>query len=61
MRWMPHKIVNGVPYDTPILGSAPIPRILAAVARRGTRVVRFRRVQQGDYYGAVNQKSRRRT
>ncbi len=56
-RWTPHKIVNGVPYDTPILGyhvnTANTLRLWRAEAPESFDFAVFNR---GDYYGAVNQK-----
>src|ERR1039457_2143704 len=57
VRWIPHKIVNGVPYDTPILGyrvhTANTLRLWRAEAPESFDFAVFHR---GDYYGAVNQK-----
>ncbi|HEY6483414.1 MAG TPA: glycogen/starch/alpha-glucan phosphorylase [Steroidobacteraceae bacterium] len=57
VRWIPHRIVNGVPYDTPILGyrnnTANTLRLWSAEAPESFDVAVFNR---GDYYGAVNQK-----
>src|SRR5579872_5448737 len=57
VRWVPHRIVNGVPYDTPILGyrvnTANTLRLWRAEAPESFDVGVFNR---GDYYGAVNQK-----
>jgi len=57
VRWVPHKIVNGVPYDTPILGyrvnTANSLRLWKAEAPESFDFAVFNR---GDYYGAVNQK-----
>ena len=57
VRWVPHKIVNGVPYDTPILGyrvnTANTLRLWRAEAPESFDFAVFNR---GDYYGAVNQK-----
>jgi glycogen phosphorylase len=57
VRWIPHKIVNGVPYDTPILGyrvnTANTLRLWKAEAPESFDFAVFNR---GDYYGAVNQK-----
>jgi glycogen phosphorylase len=56
-RWIPHRIVNGVPYDTPILGyhvnTANTLRLWRAEAPESFDFAVFNR---GDYYGAVNQK-----
>ena len=57
VRWIPGKIVNGVPYDTPILGfrnnTANTLRLWRAEAAESFDFGVFNR---GDYYGAVNQK-----
>jgi starch phosphorylase len=57
VRWVPEKIVNGVPYDTPILGyrvnTANTLRLWKAEAPESFDFAVFNR---GDYYGAVNQK-----
>ena len=57
VRWVPSKIVNGVPYDTPILGfrnnTANTLRLWRAEAPESFDFAVFNR---GDYYGAVNQK-----
>jgi starch phosphorylase len=57
VRWIPYRIVNGVPYDTPILGyrvnTANTLRLWRAEAPESFDFSVFNR---GDYYGAVNQK-----
>jgi len=57
VRWVPNRVVNGVPYDTPILGyhnnSANTLRLWRAEAPESFDFGIFNR---GDYYGAVNQK-----
>jgi starch phosphorylase len=57
VRWVPHKIVNGVPYDTPVLGyrnnTANTLRLWRAEAPESFDFAVF---NSGDYYGAVNQK-----
>ena len=57
VRWAPHRIVNGVPYDTPIPGyrvnTANTLRLWRAEAPESFDFAVFNR---GDYYGAVNQK-----
>ncbi|HVW69778.1 MAG TPA: glycogen/starch/alpha-glucan phosphorylase [Steroidobacteraceae bacterium] len=57
VRWVPHRIVNGVPYDTPILGyrvnNANTLRLWRAEAPESFDFGAF---NSGDYYGAVNQK-----
>jgi starch phosphorylase len=56
-RWVPGKVVNGVPYDTPVLGyrnyTANTLRLWRAEAPESFDFAVFNR---GDYYGAVNQK-----
>jgi glycogen phosphorylase len=57
VRWVPHRTVNGVPYDTPILGyrsnTANTLRLWRAEAPESFDFAAF---NSGDYYGAVNQK-----
>ena len=57
VRWIPHRLVNGIPYDTPILGyrvnTANTLRLWKAEAPESFDFEIFNR---GDYYGAVNQK-----
>jgi starch phosphorylase len=57
VRWVPGKVVKGVPYDTPVLGfrnhTANTLRLWRAEAPESFDFAVFNR---GDYYGAVNQK-----
>jgi starch phosphorylase len=57
IRWVPHKIVNGVPYDTLILGyrtnTANTLRLWRSEAPESFDFAIF---NSGDYYGAVTQK-----
>ncbi|HEX2586437.1 MAG TPA: glycogen/starch/alpha-glucan phosphorylase, partial [Steroidobacteraceae bacterium] len=57
VRWIPEKLVNGIPYDTPILGyhnnTANTLRLWKSEAPESFDFAVFNR---GDYYGAVNQK-----
>jgi starch phosphorylase len=57
VRWIAQRIVNGVPYDTPIPGyrvnTANTLRLWRAEAPESFDFAVFNR---GDYYGAVNQK-----
>ena len=57
VRWLPNRTVNGVPYDTPILGyrnnTANTLRLWKAEAPEAFDLDVFNR---GDYHGAVNQK-----
>ena len=56
-RWVPHKTVIGVPYDTPILGyrtnTANTLRLWRSEAPESFDFAIF---NSGDYYGAVQQK-----
>ncbi len=57
VRWVPERVVIGVPYDTPILGyrrnTANTLRLWRAQAAESFDFAVFNR---GDYYGAVNTK-----
>ncbi len=57
VRWVPHHTVNGVPYDTLILGyrtnTANTLRLWRSEAPESFDFAMF---NSGDYYGAVNQK-----
>ncbi len=57
VRWIPAKVVNGVPYDTPILGhrnnTANTLRLWKSEAPESFDFEVFNR---GDYYGAVREK-----
>ena len=57
VRWLPERVVIGVPYDTPILGyrtnTANTLRLWRAEAPESFDFAVFNR---GDYYGAVNKK-----
>ena len=56
-RWVPERLVKGIPYDTPILGyhsnTANTLRLWRAEAPESFDFAVFNR---GDYYGAVNKK-----
>ncbi len=56
-RWIPERLVNAIPYDTPILGyqtnTANTLRLWKAEAPESFDFGTFNR---GDYYGAVHQK-----
>jgi starch phosphorylase len=58
VRWVPYKVVKGVPYDTPVLGfqtnTANTLRLWKAEAPESFD---FEAFNQGDYFGAVHQKS----
>ncbi len=57
VRWVPHNIVKGIPYDTPILGyqvnTANTLRLWKAEAPESFD---FQVFNVGDYYGAVDRK-----
>ncbi len=57
VRWLPHRIVKGVAYDTPILGyrvnTCNLLRLWKAEAVESFELESF---NVGDYYGAVEQK-----
>lgn len=57
VRWIPQRIVVGIPYDTPILGYATdtcaLLRLWSAEAAQSFDFDDFNR---GDYYGAVEEK-----
>ena len=58
VRWVPDRIVNGIPYDTPILGyqtnTANTLRLWRAEAPEAFDLGSF---NHGDYFGAVNRKT----
>ncbi|GAB4325282.1 MAG: glycogen/starch/alpha-glucan phosphorylase [Leptolyngbyaceae cyanobacterium] len=58
VRWVPYKVVRGVPYDTPILGfqtnTANTLRLWQAKAPESFDFAAF---NKGDYFGAVHEKS----
>jgi len=58
VRWLPDLVVNGIPYDTPILGyrcnTANTLRLWRAEAPEAFDLDCFNR---GDYFGAVNRKT----
>jgi starch phosphorylase len=57
-RWIPYKVVKGVPYDTPILGfqtnTANTLRLWKAEAPESFD---FEAFNKGDYFGAVHEKN----
>jgi starch phosphorylase len=62
VRWLPERVVNGMPYDTPVLGygtqNANFVRLWQAVASESFN---FQAFNAGDYYGAVEDKVRSET
>jgi glycogen phosphorylase len=56
-RWVPEKTINGIPYDTPILGFANnTANTLRLWKSEAPESFDFEVFNRGDYYGAVNQK-----
>jgi glycogen phosphorylase len=57
VRWVPHQVVRGIPYNTPMIGyrvnTANTLRLWRAEA---TESFDFQAFNQGDYYGAVHEK-----
>jgi starch phosphorylase len=57
VRWVPHTVVKGVPYDTPILGyQVNTANTLRLWQSEAPESFNFQAFNVGDYYGAVNQK-----
>ncbi|MGZ5162394.1 MAG: glycogen/starch/alpha-glucan phosphorylase [Burkholderiales bacterium] len=57
VRWLPERVVVGVPYDTPILGyQNNTSNTLRLWRAEATESFDFAMFNRGDYYGAVNQK-----
>jgi starch phosphorylase len=57
VRWVPHQVVKGVAYDTPILGyRVNTTNILRLWKAEATESFDFQAFNVGDYFGAVDQK-----
>jgi starch phosphorylase len=57
VRWIPNRVVNGVAYDTPILGyRVNTTNLLRLWRAEATESFDFEAFNTGDYLGAVNQK-----
>lgn len=57
-RWVPYKVVKGVPYDTPILGfQANTVNTLRLWKAEAPESFNFEAFNKGDYLGAVREKS----
>jgi len=55
--WNPHQVVQGVAYDTPILGNkVNTANLLRLWRAEAVESFDFQAFNTGDYYGAVNQK-----
>jgi glycogen phosphorylase len=57
VQWIPDKVVQGVPYDTPILGyKTNTANTLRLWSAKATESFDFAAFNIGDHYGAVHQK-----
>jgi len=57
VRWLPERVINGIPYDTPILGYATnTANTLRLWKAEATESFDFKAFNTGDYVGAVNEK-----
>jgi len=57
VRWIPHRIVKGVAYDTPILGyRVNTCNLLRLWKAEAVESFEFEAFNVGDYYGAVDEK-----
>jgi len=57
VRWIPHQVVKGVAYDTPILGyRVNTTNLLRLWKAEATESFDFRAFNVGDYFGAVHEK-----
>jgi starch phosphorylase len=58
VRWVPYKVVKGIPYDTPILGfQTKTANTLRLWKAKAPESFDFEAFNQGDYFGAVEEKS----
>lgn len=56
-RWIPHRMVKGVPYDTPVIGYRTLfPNILRLWKAEAHESFDFQAFNTGDYMGAVTEK-----
>jgi len=57
VRWIPHRVLRGVPYDTPILGyRVNNTNLLRLWKAEAVESFDFQAFNVGDYYGAVDEK-----
>jgi starch phosphorylase len=57
VRWVPHQVVKGVAYDTPILGyRVNTTNLLRLWKAEATESFDFQAFNVGDYFGAVHEK-----
>ncbi len=62
VRWIPERVVQGVAHDTPILGyGANAAALLRLWSAHATESFDFEAFNDGDYYGAVDEKIRSET
>jgi glycogen phosphorylase len=62
VRWVPHRVVRGVAYDTPVTGyKVPTTNLLRLWKAEAAESFDFRVFNVGDYYGAVEEKVRSET
>ncbi|EGJ32907.1 glycogen/starch/alpha-glucan phosphorylase, partial [Moorena producens 3L] len=56
-NWVPHQVIKGVPYDTPILGyDTNTANTLRLWSAQATESFDFSAFNSGDYFGAVQEK-----
>ncbi len=57
VRWIPERIIRGIPYDTPILGYAVnTANLLRLWKSEACESFDFKAFNEGDYYGSVEDK-----
>jgi starch phosphorylase len=57
VRWVPHRVINGIPYDTPIVGyQTNTTNTLRLWKAEATESFDFKAFNTGDYIGAVTEK-----
>jgi len=57
VRWLPHRVVKGIAYDTPVPGyRQPTTNLLRLWKAEAAESFDFDAFNVGDYYGAVDQK-----
>jgi starch phosphorylase len=57
VRWVPHQVVKGIPYDTPIMGyRVNTVNTLRLWKAEAVESFNFQAFNVGDYYGAVDEK-----
>ena len=55
-RWVPHRVVKGVAYDTPIAGYRGMTNFIRLWKSEAVESFDFQAFNQGDYYKAVDEK-----